>query len=191
MRGTTLVALTVALLAGTGTAVGAQGAPVSWTADRRDYRVGDVISVLLDEYTMASANRNESAEQLRTRRLGAGASYDGTTLGQASVETENSGASRDRGQSTRHDRLAGEMTARVVEIDATGMLRIEGTKKVRIDDHEQELTLSGWLRPEDVPPHNVIESWRIADASIEYASTGRLGKPRGGFLSRMLGWLWP
>ena len=187
-----LLALAAILaLAATAGAAAAQQGPQSWTSDRRDFQVGDVISVLLDEYTMASANRNVTAEQERTRRMGAGGSFNGTAVGPASVQTENSGRSRDRGQSTRHDRLAGEMTVRVVEVDERGLLRVEGSKQVRIDDHEQQLTLSGFVRPEDVPSHNVIESWRIADASIEYASTGDLGKAKGGILGRIIGWIWP
>jgi flagellar L-ring protein FlgH len=169
----------------------AQSSPASWTTDRRELQVGHVISVLLNEYTMASANRHVTAEQERSRRLAAGATLDGATLGSAGAQTEQTARSRDRGQATRHDRLSGEMTVRVVEVGPGGLLRVEGKKVLRIDDHEQELTLSGWLRPEDVPAHNVIESWRIADASIEYASTGRLGRARGGIIGRLLGWLWP
>lgn len=168
----------------------AQSAPGSWTTDRRDIRIGDVISVLLNEYTMASANRNETADQERSRRLSAAGSVDGSG-GSAALQTENAARSRDRGQATRSDRLAGEMTVRVVEVNDDGLLRVEGKKVLRIDDHEQELTLSGWVRPEDVPAHNVIESWRIGDASIEYVSTGRLGRARGGIIGRLVGWLWP
>lgn len=163
----------------------------SWTSDRQEFRVGDIISVLLDEYTLASANRNEIAEQERSRTMSAGAAYDGIGVGQAAIETENSGRSRDRGQATRHDRLTGEMTVRVTEVGEAGLLKVEGTKRVTIDEHEQELKLTGWVRPEDVGAQNVMESWRIADAAIEYRSTGDLGRARQGLLSRIIGWIWP
>jgi flagellar L-ring protein FlgH len=169
----------------------AQSAPGSWTTDRRTFQVGDVISVLLNEYTMASANRNVSADQERSRRMAASASLEGVNVGSAGAQTEQTARSRDRGQNTRHDRLAGEMTVRVVEVNGDGLLRVEGSKMVQIDNHEQELKLTGWIRPEDVPSRNVVESWRIADASIQYVSAGRLSSPRGGILGRLLGWLWP
>lgn len=187
-RGAAALAVVIGLLS----AVPASGqGPRSWTTDRRDFQVGDVISVLLDEYTLASANRNETAESERSRSLGASASFDGTALGRAGVQTENGGRSRERGQASRHDRLAGEMTVRVVEVDERGLLRVEGTKRLAIDNHEQEMTLAGWVRPEDVPAHNVMESWRIAEATIEYVSTGNLGKPKQGILTRIVGWIWP
>ncbi len=166
-------------------------APVSWTSDAQVFRVGDMISVLLDEYTLASANRNESAQEERTRALSAAGSYDGTTLGSAGLQTGTAGRSENRGQATRHDRLAGEITVRVVEVDSAGRLRVEGTKALQIDGHEQELRLTGWVRPEDVPPHNVIESWRVADATIEYEASGNLGKARQGLITRIIGWIWP
>jgi flagellar L-ring protein precursor FlgH len=166
-------------------------APVSWTADAQQFRVGDMISVLLDEYTLASANRNETAEEERTRTLSAGASYDGTSLGSGGLQTGTGGRSQNRGQATRHDRLAGEITVRVMEVDSAGRLRIEGTKMLQIDGHEQELRLTGWVRPADVPPQNVIESWRVADASIVYEASGNLGKARQGLLTRIIGWIWP
>jgi flagellar L-ring protein precursor FlgH len=183
--------LLVAVLVVAWTAPVAAQAPRSWTTDRRHFEVGDVISVLLDEYTLASANRNDVAEEQRTGSLEGSVSYDGTTLGRAGLETDRGARSRDRGERVRRDRLAGEITVRVVEVDERGLLRVEGTKRVTVDEHEQEMKLTGWVRPEDVPAHNVMESWRIADATIEYTSTGDLGKPTKGLISRILGWIWP
>lgn len=182
-----LLVLAAAML---GTPAAAQ-TPRSWTTDRRDFKVGDVISVLLDEYTLASANRNVTAESRRTGSLDGSASYDGASLGRAGLDTERGASSRDRGENVRRDRLTGELTVRVVEVDDRGLLRVEGTKRMKVNGNEQEMTLTGWVRPEDVPAHNVMESWRIANATIEYTSTGKLGKPHQGLISRILGWIWP
>src|SRR5690606_19983341 len=66
-----------------------------------------------------------------------------------------------------------------------------GGKTVIMDEHEQYVTLTGWVRPEDVTPQNVVESWRIADSRIEYRAEGKRGKPRRGLLSRILGVILP
>src|SRR5690606_944228 len=107
------------------------------------------------------------------------------------VQTRLAGESRERGQATRQDRLAAEVTVRVVEVGPGGLLRVEGSKTVVMDDHEQQVTLSGWVRPEDISPQNVIDSWRISDSRIEYRAAGDLGKPRSGLLSRILDLIWP
>ncbi len=98
---------------------------------------------------------------------------------------------RQRGQTTRQDRLTSEITVRVTGIEPSGALRIEGRKRMVIDEHEQEILLSGLLRPEDVPANNVVDSWRVADASITYESNGKLDNPKGSVLGRILGWFWP
>lgn len=169
----------------------ARAAPISWVSDRRMFHVGDVISVLVDEYTLASADKTNVAQQDRSRKSSAGAGYNGTTVGSGNFSTSNSGRSTDRGQASRHNRLTGEITVRVVEVKPDGTLRIEGEKAIQVDKHVQKLRLTGFLRPEDVPPTNVVESWRIANSEIQYTSKGDLSKPHGSLLSRLLGWLWP
>jgi len=138
-----------------------------------------------------------TAKRDRSRDLSLGGGYSVTGPAAASgnvngsVRSRNTGESTERGQTTRHDRLTSEITVRVVGIEPNGVLRVEGTKRMVIDEHEQEITLSGLLRPEDVPANNVVESWRIADAVISYDSNGKLGSPKGSVLGRILGWLWP
>ena len=66
------------------------------------------------------------------------------------------------------------------------MARIEGVKKVQIDQHEQEVVVRGLIRPQDLSAANTIESWRIAEAEILYTSNGKL-VASGGILSRILG----
>ena len=53
------------------------------------------------------------------------------------------------------------------------------------------MTLSGWLRPQDVSSTDYAESSRVADAEIVYQAQGSLGKPRSGILTRVLGVVWP
>jgi flagellar L-ring protein precursor FlgH len=168
----------------------------SWLADRRDFQVGDLITVLVDEYTLATANKATIASRDRSRRASLGVE-DGTAgpgdraVVDVGVQTRLAGESRERGQATRQDRLAAEVTVRVVEVGPGGLLRVEGSKTVVMDDHEQQVTLSGWVRPEDISPQNVIDSWRISDSRIEYRAAGDLGKPRSGLLSRILDLIWP
>ena len=168
----------------------------SWLSDRRDFRPGDLITVLVDEYTLATANKSTVASRDRSTQASLGVTDGSGRAGRRDVidvgaRSRLGSESRERGQATRQDRLAAEVTVRVVEIAPGGLMRVEGGKTVVMDEHEQYVTLTGWVRPEDVTPQNVVESWRIADSKIEYRSDGKLGKPRGGLLSRILGVIWP
>jgi flagellar L-ring protein precursor FlgH len=160
----------------------------SWTSDRPLLRVGDIVTILIDEYTLALANRDELHAQSRNRDVAVGARLPGgeggaTSIG-GSLGTVNDVEDRRYGNSSRRQRFQAEISARVTEMDG-GIVRLEGTKKVTIDDHEQEVTIRGWVRPNDVATNNTVESWRLADAEIAYDSNGKLGSA-GGFWSKLL-----
>lgn len=167
----------------------------SWTADRRAFQVGDVVTVLVDEFTLASANQGTASSDRRYRdaSISAGQTIAPTMPGRLGVDfgTANEAESRSTGEAVRQNRFQGEMTARVVAIEPTGLLQIEGTKVIDVDENREELTLSGWVRPQDVSASNLVDSWRIGDAEIVYRSSGDTDSPDGGFISRILGWLWP
>jgi flagellar L-ring protein precursor FlgH len=151
--------------------------------------------VLIDEYTLASANKSSQALRDNSRRSSVSAGLDGGGVVRSGAGAQygsgNTGESRERGQTTRSDRLTAEMTVRVVAIAPNGTLQVEGRKKMLIDEHEQEVMVRGFLRPEDVSARNVVDSWRLADAEIAYTSNGKLDRPRGGLFSRLIGKLWP
>ena len=110
----------------------------------------------------------------------------------ADIGTTNSAESRQRGDLTRENRFRGEMTVRIMEIDpASGLMRLEGKKIVAVDKHREELTLTGWARPQDVSHANLLDSWRIADAELLYTSSGNLGKPSQSMIARILSIFWP
>lgn len=199
---TTVVATpTVALAQQAPTAVAEQAAPpagsrTSWTSSRSGFVVGDIITVLVDEATLASARRNESATDRRRRNADFSLSTPGSsdapgTRMDAGFGTRNDAESVQRGENLRGTAFRTELGVRVVEVSPSGMLRVEGAKTVTVDQDEQEVTVTGWLRPQDVSPRNVVVSDRLADAEISFAATGNLAKPRGGFLGRILGFLWP
>ena len=166
----------------------------SWTADRQDFAVGDVITVLIDEFTLAASNRGSSASDRRQRDMSLGVAQS-VTAAIPSVSGDFSSSSNaessQRGENTQQNRFQGEMTVRVTEVDPSGLLRVEGIKLIDVDDSKQELTLKGWVRPQDVSARNMVDSWRLGDAELTYSSKGSLGKPRGGMIGRILGAVWP
>jgi flagellar L-ring protein FlgH len=165
----------------------------SWTADRRSFVVGDVLTVVIDEYTRAGQHTGTSAERTRAQSADAGVNVPGAggVVGSATAGTSARGASRDRGSATRETSFGGEIAVRVAEIGTDGTMRIEGNKKIALDGGTQEISLSGRIRPEDVSTRNVIESWRIAELAINHKSGGSLGKPRRGIIGRIIDLVWP
>ena len=166
----------------------------SWTSDRRSFSEGDVITVLVDEHTMAAALKGTSSSNSRYRDLSVG--VDQSVLptlpgGGADVSSSDEAESRQRGDLTRENRFQGEMTVRVLSVEPNGLLRIEGKKVINVDKNAEELSLTGLVRPQDVSHGNVVDSWRIADAELLYSSKGSLDKPKSGLITKLLGAFWP
>ncbi len=170
----------------------AQSARRSWTSDRRDFVAGDVITVLIDEYTLAAANQGDFSSDRRFRDLGIDVSQTaaaGIPRVGASVGTTNQAESRSRSEASRQNRFQGEMTVRIVGIEESGLLRVEGKKLVNIDEVSEELVLRGLVRPDDVSSRNMIDSWRIGDVELVYTTEGT--GPKSGIIGRLLGKIWP
>lgn len=165
----------------------------SWTSPRRSFGVGDVVTVLVDDYTLASASTSNTASDTRRRDLGLDARTPGGGAAMsADIGTRNDADSRQRGEATRQNRFQSEMSVRVVAIDPqSGLLQLKGTKLVDVDKNKQEISFTGWVRPQDVSAQNSVDSWRVADAQLLYTGQGPLGKPKGGIVGRVLGMVWP
>lgn len=168
----------------------------AWTSSRRSFAVGDIITVLVDEYTLASANKGVTATDRRRRDAGVrlqapgSAGAPGMSMN-GGFSTNNDGESVQRGENVRRNAFRSELSVRVLEVSPTGMLRIAGSKAVTVDEDEQDISLTGWVRPQDVSAQNVVVSERIADAEINYAASGGLGKPKGGIIGRVISMIWP
>lgn len=165
----------------------------SWTSDRREYSAGDILTVLVDEVTLASATKGQTGVDQTSRSVDLSASVPSLLSKgvNAQVGTSKSASSKQTGGATRDLRFRGEMTVRVVKVSANGVLEIKGTRTVDVDKNKQELTLTGFVRPQDVSQNNLINSARIADAQIQYTLAGDLGGTRGGILGRIASVFWP
>ncbi|MHB1297442.1 MAG: flagellar basal body L-ring protein FlgH [Gemmatimonadaceae bacterium] len=164
----------------------------AWTSDRLHLAVGDIVTVLIDERTLASANLRDQDVNRRRRELDAGINSPGGTSTAAGMGSGQDADSRRSGEAVRQNAFRTEMSARVVAISPSGMLQLQGSKRVQLDKNIQTVSITGWVRPHDIAiATNTVESSRLADAAISYAQEGTLGKPRSGIITRVLGAIWP
>jgi flagellar L-ring protein precursor FlgH len=169
---------------------------LSWTSDRREYAVGDVITVVVSEATLASATKEQDGSDQQTRKndLGIDPPQSGTKVTpsiDATMSFDKNSASQQSGNASRGVNFTGNISVRVVAVDKTGLLQVKGVKTVDVDKNKQTLNFAGWVRPEDVSPQNFIRSERVADAQLTYALSGDIGKTRGGILGRLVSVFWP
>jgi flagellar L-ring protein precursor FlgH len=83
--------------------------------------------------------------------------------------------------------MTARITATVVAIRSNGNLVIEGSRKVRINEELDEITVSGVIRPEDIASDNTVLSTYIAEGQIGYRGAGPVKHAaRQGIIARLL-----
>lgn len=173
-----------------GQAVAASTGRQSFFADRRDYAVGDIVTILIDDYTITTALKENVSSDTRSRGLSLAARLP-TSSKSVGLDTRNDASQNERGSAKRENRFQNEMSVRVVAVGQNGLLQVMGTKNINVDKNIQDITLKGWVRSQDISQQNMIESAKIADATIGYTSPGNLTKPKQGIISKVLGAIWP
>jgi flagellar L-ring protein precursor FlgH len=170
---------------------------MSWTADRREYQVGDIITVLVSEATLATATKSQSGSDQQTRKndaaltppkIGPLTSLPAINL---AMNADKNASSKQTGDANRALSFKGDITVRVVAVDKSGQLQVKGAKVVDVDKNKQTLNFAGWVRPDDISRDNLVESERVADANLTYQLAGDIGKTRGGIIGRLLSVFWP
>ena len=162
----------------------------SWLSDKRDYQIGDIVTIQVDEYTLTSLDKRVDATDARQRDLGMSIATPTDTKNMG-FGTRNNSTSQTRGSDARNNRLVTEMSARVVEIGPNRQMKLEGTKSLHVEKSIINISLSGWTRAQDVSSQNIVASARLADAKLDYQAEGPLGSPKSGILGRILGKFWP
>lgn len=96
------------------------------------------------------------------------------------------------GSTSRQGRLTARITVEVKAVAPTGNLWVQGNKIVSVNNEDQHVVLSGWVRPTDISARNEVESTRLADARIEYFGRGPVGRiQRPGWGLAIMDWVWP
>ncbi|SDI27258.1 flagellar L-ring protein precursor FlgH [Pseudomonas flavescens] len=170
--------------------------------DRKAFRVGDVITITLNERTQASKNASSQIKKDSTTSLGLTSLFGGgvsannpLTGNPMSLGAEYTG-SRDTdgsGQAGQSNSLTGSITVTVAEVLPNGLLVVRGEKWMTLNTGDELVRIAGLVRSDDVARDNSVASTRIADARITYSGTGAFADAsQPGWLDRFfISPLWP
>lgn len=156
----------------------------SMVADRKAYRIGDNLTVLIVETASASASVGTSTD----KEVGIGGTLSTPNKNKAINFDLNQNFSGDA-KTARTGRLLAQITVNVQEVAPNGDLHVKGKQWIQFNDEKQQIALEGKIRPEDIGPNNTVLSTRVGEAQISYVGRGVLGETqRPGILSRILSW---
>lgn len=156
----------------------------SLTADHRAFKIGDVLTVVIQETTSATAsvdsgsqkrsNGSIQVEPIQGLAGGAGVGISNDTQGGGRIQ--------------RSGRLLAQISVKVIDLSANGDLGIEGEQVVDINGEKQTIKLAGLVRQRDVDSANLVLSSRVANAQITISGDGFLAdKGRPSWWDHLLG----
>lgn len=173
--------------------------------DQRARRVGDIITVILEERTVSSKssgtglNKSDENEMSVSSLLGAQPKVNVPGLINSESDlTLDSATANDRkfageAKADQSNRLIGYITVTVADVLANGVLLVRGEKWITLAQGDEYIRIEGLVRMADVNPDNTIQSNKIADARIAYGATGDFADVNSkGWLSRFFSSeMWP
>jgi flagellar L-ring protein precursor FlgH len=175
--------------AGVSGGVFAPDSVLSLISDSRAFRVGDVVTVTLQETTQASKaagttfSKNSDAAITPLTVAGHAVKSD------ISIDAKRSFDGN--ATSTQQNALTGAITVVVQEVMPNGLLKVSGEKNLTLNQGEEMLRLKGYLRPADIDSNNQVSSQRIANAKIMYSGQGTLADANtAGWLTRFFNGPW-
>lgn len=158
-------------------------------------KVGDLLTIVIDEQAQAStsaqtdAKRDNKIDMSGALKLGTS-----TTAQKAGMSTQvgNKNEFKGEGKTDRSGRFQTIVQSVVENLMPNGTLFVRGHKMIVINHEEQEVEISGFVRPDDIRINNTVLSSLMADAQIKYVGRGVVSdKQHTGWGTRLLDAIWP
>lgn len=165
--------------------------------DNRARRVGDIITIVLNESTNASKSatteidKSNSTSITNPTILGATPQFNAPGVLPLSSNSNNNLAfslNSDKqfegdANSSQSNNLTGSIAVTIAEVLPNGNLLVRGEKVLTLNQGHEYIRVSGVVRPADVTSNNTVSSTLIADAVISYNGSGPVAE------SNVLPWL--
>lgn len=156
----------------------------SLLGDRRASQPGDILTVVIEINDRAEITNSTQRGRTGSQSMGVPQLFglpqladpylpEGATLGNA-VQMQSASAFQGSGTVSRGEQVTLRVATTVIERLPNGVLRIEGSQEVRVNNELRDLIVQGFIRPEDISRRNEITYDRIAGARISYGGRGHI-----------------
>ena len=154
-------------------------------ADKRAYRVGDILMVVLDERTLSSKSADANLDKNSNWNVAVPLAGN-LNVNDLGLQVDSGTGFQGESSASQQNYLSGAITVRITEVFANGALAIHGSKQIRLNQGDEVIELQGIVRAEDIDVANRISSRRIADAQISYEGSGTLANAtEAGWLTKL------
>lgn len=151
-----------------------------FAVEQRASKVGDVLTIALNESFQATKSQTASADKSdnTTAQLPRFLGANDPAFG---VNQSFAGS----GAAAQSNTFTGLVTVSVVRVMSNGNLQVLGQKKLTLNSGDEYVRVSGIVRRSDISPANIVSSNRLANAEITYTGAGDIADTaKRGLLSR-------
>ena len=146
--------------------------------DQRASNRGDILTVRVNVSDQASF-ANESSRGRSGSESASLASLLGVDRILPGKQTPNPSANSDsqssgKGGTKRSENINLTLSAVVTDVMPNGTLAIRGRQEMRVNFELRDLTITGFIRPQDIARDNSIRHTQIAEARVAYGGRGQL-----------------
>ena len=154
-------------------------------SDNRAQRVGDLLTIRLVERTQARKSSTADGKRDGSTSLTLPSAPPFSYIPKGLLGGGSAQSFKGSGTAAQDNLLSGEISVTVRQRLANGVLVVGGEKRLTLNRGEEQVQLTGLVRPEDISADNAVLSTRVADARIRYSGTGQIAdQTREGWLSR-------
>ena len=179
---------------------------------KKNYRVGDILTVILSESTQAQRKSgigtvkegvNTPLDQLQKVFSGGASSLSAPTFLAATSGKVGRGLrgldfnnlkieSKGSGSANQAASLAGAVAVTVTQVLPNDSLMIQGQKNLSLTEGSETVRIMGVVSKNDIQPDNTVLSSRIANARISYKGAGNLADvSKLGWGTKVFNKVWP
>ena len=155
--------------------------------DRRARKMGDLLTISIEEKTSAKQSSTSSVDR-NGKVAGSLSAMPFTSAGalaKLGVGGQSSNSFEGKGQTDTSNLFTGTITVTVVEVLPNGNMVVAGEKQVGINQNVEVLRFGGIVNPTTILPNNSVSSTQVADARVQVRSKGDIDRAQTtGWLSR-------
>ncbi len=160
------------------------GGQQSLFGDRRAIKKGDILTVVIEIDEKAEISNDTSRSRSGSEKMGIAQFFgltqranlrlpEGASMADA-VELDSDSSSEGKGAVKRKEKLTLRVAATIVDVLPNGVLSIVGSQELRVNFEMRELSVAGYVRPEDISRLNEITYDKIAAARVSYGGRGQI-----------------
>ena len=159
-------------------------------SDQKANRIGDAITIIVVESSLASNNSQTSAG----KKSDLGFNVDGTVgknpLPKVDLGIGSNNDFTGSGGTKTSGVIKTKISATIDSVLANGNLVIRGSKKIVINGEEQVISIEGIVRTADIMADNSVLSYNISEAVIAFDGSGMIDDAQHpGWLTKFFHWI--